>query len=428
MNTRSAICLLATVALSASPAFAGLYSFEQLDLIAGRRAQLGATAGRFQFVKEAVLTDLPDPRCPSTVAVRWRAEGFDSGYRMLDCADWVKEKAKLVFEPVNTAGSGVAAITWKSTSLSIELGGDGFQPAPGNSSFVEIALSVGRDAEGFGPNVYCGRFQAQSASNGTLTGSAPSAACDPMDPPVVSVGTFTPTATPTDPPLGSTFTPTVTATTTRTPTPTVAGVTFRYRVSAMTLLDPGLYLNGTAPLTAFANLQINNALGADGSIELGLVAAFEEGTSTFRMSNATCASASSCASGSTIATASYAKLASGACLTANPPTSSAPIAAVSAPCFSSAPTEATLSLAGINIQLREMRLHGATPGSNPMRGVLIGFLSQSDAASAILPATLPVVGGQPMSSLLIATERDLGPDGVTPGWWFHIGVTGTPLP
>ena len=74
---------------------------------------------------------------------------------------------------------------------------------------------------------------------------------------------------------------------------------------------------------------------------------------------------------------------------------------------------------------------GATYSGNPAtgmsNGVLRGFISETDANNVVLPADMPIIGGDPLSVLLPGgagccaghDARDYGLDGTTLGWWFY---------
>ena len=64
-------------------------------------------------------------------------------------------------------------------------------------------------------------------------------------------------------------------------------------------------------------------------------------------------------------------------------------------------------------------MHGTSAG-----GRVDDSLDETTAGTVILPADLPLVGGQPLTSLLRTNERDTGPGGIL-GWWFHVNFTGT---
>jgi hypothetical protein len=91
------------------------------------------------------------------------------------------------------------------------------------------------------------------------------------------------------------------------------------------------------------------------------------------------------------------------------------------------------------VPLTEARV-GATyvgnPATNMVNGLLEGFISEADAEATIIPATIPVVGGQSLAAILpggmgncsTGDDRDLGPDGVTMGWWLYFNFTATQVP
>jgi hypothetical protein len=102
------------------------------------------------------------------------------------------------------------------------------------------------------------------------------------------------------------------------------------------------------------------------------------------------------------------------------------------PCFSSTATTVTIDLGGIPITLNNARV-GATfvgnPAMNLLNGLLIGFISETDANNTIIPASFPLVGGQPLSSLLpggsgnCAGHNDKDINSGVMGWWFYLNFT-----
>ena len=108
-----------------------------------------------------------------------------------------------------------------------------------------------------------------------------------------------------------------------------------------------------------------------------------------------------------------------------------------APCFSSNMATVTIDLGGIPITLRDARV-GATYNTNPatnlVNGLLMGFISEADANATIIPDSFPVVGGDPLSSLLPGgmgacpghDDRDM--NGTVRGWWFYLNFTATTVP
>ncbi|HEU4929298.1 MAG TPA: T9SS type A sorting domain-containing protein [Candidatus Krumholzibacteria bacterium] len=116
----------------------------------------------------------------------------------------------------------------------------------------------------------------------------------------------------------------------------------------------------------------------------------------------------------------------------------------SAPCFVT--NEATVIMpfyAGVPITLRHAQIGGTYVGNPPtqiVNGLIQGFITETDANATILPASLPVVGGQPLSILLPGgdppgagntncsshSDKDFV-DGV-PGWWFYWNFTAALVP
>ncbi len=139
-------------------------------------------------------------------------------------------------------------------------------------------------------------------------------------------------------------------------------------------------------------------------------------------------------------TTAYDGLAAGSCLAALAGTTSGytpAVAAVGLPCFVSQPANHSLPTGTLILPLRGLQLSatlGATPGDPFPAGLIRGFLRESDAASVLLPAELPIVGGQPITVLLpggqgscaAGDDRDLF-EGVS-GWWFYLAYTAEPVP
>jgi len=104
----------------------------------------------------------------------------------------------------------------------------------------------------------------------------------------------------------------------------------------------------------------------------------------------------------------------------------------SAPCFWTSPQTVILDVAGIPITLQNAQL-GATYVGNPAtglsNGLIAGFISEADADATILPSTLPLVGGLPLSSLFAGgtgscpafSDKDVI-GGVT-GWQVYFNFT-----
>jgi hypothetical protein len=67
------------------------------------------------------------------------------------------------------------------------------------------------------------------------------------------------------------------------------------------------------------------------------------------------------------------------------------------------------------------------PATSLINGLIVGFLSESDANNIVLPEGLSVLSGRPVSDLLPGganngcptTAKDIGPGG-QPGWYFYL--------
>lgn len=110
------------------------------------------------------------------------------------------------------------------------------------------------------------------------------------------------------------------------------------------------------------------------------------------------------------------------------------IALPTTPCFTSPSGTLTLDLGGVPVTLRNVALSArfvGDPTDALADGLLRGFISEADADNTILPPTLPLIGGQPLSSLLpggtgacaMHSDKDVV-DGVT-GWWFYLNFPAT---
>lgn len=114
----------------------------------------------------------------------------------------------------------------------------------------------------------------------------------------------------------------------------------------------------------------------------------------------------------------------------------------SVPCFSSGATTVTFDLGGIPITLTDARIaatYSGTPATQLLNGLLVGFISEADANTTMIPASFPLVGGKALSALLPGGDPP-GPDqscaafsdkdvnnGVQ-GWWFYLNFRATRVP
>jgi cysteine-rich repeat protein len=114
-----------------------------------------------------------------------------------------------------------------------------------------------------------------------------------------------------------------------------------------------------------------------------------------------------------------------------------PITSATGPCYLSSPTSVTLNLSGIPITLHDARLaatYVGSPATSTVNGLLTGFITEVDANATIIPASFPLVGGQPLSSLLpggtgnCAGYSDKDTNNGQPGWWFYLNFTAPKVP
>jgi cysteine-rich repeat protein len=109
-----------------------------------------------------------------------------------------------------------------------------------------------------------------------------------------------------------------------------------------------------------------------------------------------------------------------------------PVGPTPGPCFVTNPVTVTLNLGGIPITLQDARLAGqysGNPATGLTNGLLLGFISEAVAEATTIPASFPVVGGDPLSSLLATgtgntcTPDDRDMNGAVRGWWFYLNFT-----
>ncbi|MEM6797046.1 MAG: hypothetical protein AAF725_23930, partial [Acidobacteriota bacterium] len=138
----------------------------------------------------------------------------------------------------------------------------------------------------------------------------------------------------------------------------------------------------------------------------------------------------------------YSEQLAGPCTQTEPGTTSNYVLGVTepaAPCFGAGPQDLSLALGDIEIVLRDVEIGatfsgGGVPPTALVSGLLKGFLLESDADATQLPATLPVIGGLPLSVLLpggtgscaVGDDRDMH-DGES-GWWFYLNYVAEPVP
>jgi hypothetical protein len=121
------------------------------------------------------------------------------------------------------------------------------------------------------------------------------------------------------------------------------------------------------------------------------------------------------------------------------------VSAPAAPCFVSdeLPTFTLPLFADTPVSLHHVRVaatYSGAPATALVTGLLRGFLPEADANNIILPASQPIVGGQPLSVLLPGgdpagpavccsshNDLDLGPSSER-GWWMYFNFTAVQVP
>ena len=110
------------------------------------------------------------------------------------------------------------------------------------------------------------------------------------------------------------------------------------------------------------------------------------------------------------------------------------ITSTSGPCFVTDAITLPINILGVPLTLTDARISATyvgDPATSLTNGLLMGFLSEADANSSILPSTLPLIGGRAISSLLpggtgncnATSDKDVN-NGVT-GWWLYFNFPAT---
>ncbi len=233
-----------------------------------------------------------------------------------------------------------------------------------------------------------------------------------------------------------------------------------FRLSDLDLRDPHVFINVVGcrdvtdtPLLGFSvnaevqtNIQTDGGNPADGLLDLSIAAVFRPlrqsaatnplqihfPSCTAPLASTTCRRTPAAAA---MIPATATNQSTGQCLAAIAGTTRPYTPAISnpsAPCFASNPVTVTIDVAGIPVRLTEARIGAAyvgSPAGNLVNGLLMGFISETVANATILPSNLPLVGGQPLSSLLpggtnnCSPSSDLDINAGVRGWWFYMNFT-----
>ncbi len=227
--------------------------------------------------------------------------------------------------------------------------------------------------------------------------------------------------------------------------------TSTFRIADLDLRDPHLFVDvlGCRDVTdvEFGGFAFNPALQAgieadgdgDGALDLSFLLSFmplaqDQASNFLALGTGTCSAPLASTRCWPIETPIFADDvlldADATCLDALPGTTRpyAPAIAATPPaCFVGPPTDLTLNLDGIVIPLRDARIAArfdGAPAGQLLDGLLRGFITEADANATLLPASYPLVGGQPLSLLLpggtgnCAAYSDQDTHGVQ-GWWFY---------
>jgi len=245
-----------------------------------------------------------------------------------------------------------------------------------------------------------------------------------------------------------------------------------FRMTDLDLREPHIYVDipftgcrdlTDTSLTVFGmrvdsiNKQLQDAMQLDGDmdglLDLSFVTVFRPldqaaagGTLDFYSAACTAPMGStSCSPGGDVPdTATYTNQTAGTCLdivTGSVRPYTPRVATPGAPCFVTAPLTIAISLGGgVTVPLERAQIAASyvgAPATGLSNGLLRGFLTEATANATLLPASLPVIGGDPLSSILAGgamscTGRDdrddVDGDGRPDGWWFYLNFPATEVP
>jgi hypothetical protein len=236
-----------------------------------------------------------------------------------------------------------------------------------------------------------------------------------------------------------------------------------FLMNTLELVDPHAFLSviGCDDLTdppgldgTSVNGELSDSLtldrDADGLLDLAPVLLFEPlnqtdaSTTNSKLIFAGCtapeASSRCSPHGATAVSSIATTMSTGTCLTSLAGTTSGYSPGVTpstGPCFSSGAPAITLPLLGVPVPLTDVHWaaqYVGAPATGLKSGLIFGFLSQANADATLLPATLPLAGGQPLSSLLpggtnaCPTRSDKDTDNGVTGWWLYFNFTAKSVP
>lgn len=218
-----------------------------------------------------------------------------------------------------------------------------------------------------------------------------------------------------------------------------------FRASRITLLDPHALAFGTVDVTDTVNGAITSSIEMDANdppdniLDLNVSIVFQpldpqSASSAMSMSFAECSAplattACTQTAATTLIPATATNESAGTCLAELPGTTTVydpatPVVPVPAPCFVSDSVDVTVPLGTITLPLKSAQIsatYSGAPVTSLVTGLLRGYVTKADADAVLLPDSVPLLGGSPLSDVLSADDMDTGPNGED-GWWFYIAV------
>ncbi len=220
-----------------------------------------------------------------------------------------------------------------------------------------------------------------------------------------------------------------------------------FRLNQLELRDPNLFAGGFLNVTNTVNTSIADAIAMDEDnppddiLDLSILINFlpynsRAATNSIETGTGLCTapeSSTSCMNDPDAPpTATSATNMDSTCLEPLAGTTSdylPPIISPGPRCFVSDAETISIPLGDIVIVLEDARI-AATYGPNGdtlTDGMIRGFMSETDAMNTIIPDSVALVGGDPLSSLLKEEDKDMSPTGVS-GWYFYTNFTAVAVP
>ena len=234
------------------------------------------------------------------------------------------------------------------------------------------------------------------------------------------------------------------------------------RIGTLALRDPHVFIDagifgcidvtddvavpGVDSINELIQADLNQDGDGDGCLDTSLLVALRPftqtatGTETLDLRSGQCSSSTVChpADGGVGSRTLYDTQSVVQCLDPLPATTSGyspAVAPVDAPCLVSDLGTVQLAFLGdVPLTLQDARVAARFDQDDLVGGLLFGFLSEAEADAFILPADLPVVGGQALSSLFpggtdncaAGDDRDVH-EGQS-GWWLYFQFSAAAVP